>query len=323
MQMSTVEDKQPTLLGYDIDLAELGQILARRAKLIVACIVIALLLAVGYLHFAVYRYTATLMVSPVLSSSDGSSSKLGGLSNLASLAGIGVGGDAGSQAFMLYQQGIFSRDAAEQLSKRSDIMHAVFHKDWDEGAQRWIRPTVFHQQLASFVKGLVGIPVTAWHAPDAAALQQYITENVQVDSDPQKPSVTITYRDADPQFAVAFLHALDLAVDNKLRANDLARADQYVGYLSNQLDKVTNSDVRQSLVMTLADQERTRMMANSPAPYAAQPFGPPSASDKPTNPKPWLVLAGAIFLGGLIGILVALWMPEIQRPRRHAHGDRR
>jgi hypothetical protein len=302
-----------TMLGYDIDLAELARTLWQRRKLLFSSIGGGVLLALVYLHVADYTYTATLMVSPVLSSSsDNLSSKLGGLSNLASFAGISVGSDMGTQAFMLYQEGLYSRDVANELAKDPDIMHTVFSKQWDADSKHWIGPSGARWALLVAAKSILGIPLKDWQPPNGALLQDYIVNNVTVDADPQKPIVTITYRDKDPAFAVKFLRGLDRAVDDKLRRNALTRANQYVDYLSDQLNKVTNADVRESLMATLTDQQKIKMMASVTAPYAAQPFGLPSASRKPTSPKPFLVLAAAIFAGGLLGVLCAVWLPPIR-----------
>jgi hypothetical protein len=263
---------------------------------------------------ATYTYTATLMVSPVMQSSQsgGLAGKLGGLSSLASMAGVSIGNDPATQAFMLYQKGLYSRDVADLLAKDPQIMHAVFHKQWDAAGKQWIAPNPAVRAIVVFVQSLLGIPNHDWQPPDGALLEEYITDHVFIETEPDKPVVTITYGDADPQFAVKFLHALDRAVDNKLRDLALVRANQYTGYLSDQLTKVANTDVREALMATLTDQENTKMMASVTAPYSAQPFGPPSASRKPTFPKPFLVLGAALIIGGFAGGLAAIWLPPLR-----------
>ena len=306
--------RKRTLLGYDIDLDELFGTVKSRRRLVFAVAAGTVFAALLYLHIATYKYTATLMVSPVIQSSQtGSlSGKLGGLSNLASLAGVNIGGDTATQAFMLYQKGLYSRDVADLLAKDPQIMHAVFSKQWDAAGKQWIPPNPAVRTIAVFVQSLLGIPYHDWQPPDGALLQEYITNNVYIETEPDKPVVTITYGDQDPQFAVKFLHALDRAVDNKLRDLALVRANQYIGYLSDQLTKVANTDVREALMATLTDQENTKMMASVTAPYSAQPFGPPSASRRPTFPKPFLVLAAALLIGGLAGGLAAIWLPPLR-----------
>jgi hypothetical protein len=315
--MSGSPDRHARMLGYDVDLGRLAATISRRRRLVFACIGAALLLALVYLHLATYTYTATLVVSPVASSSGvsggGLSGKLGKLGGLASLAGISLGNDPATQAFMMYQEGLYSRDVAEQLARNPLILHKVFHKQWDEAGQRWIPPFPPVRAVIVFVETVIGMPVRPWQPPNGALLQEYINDYVDLEADQEKPIVTITYRFEDPEFAVYFLRELDRAVDNKLRGIALSRANEYVGYLSDQLTKVTNTDVRDALMSTLIDQENTRMMASVTAPYSAQPFGPPSASRKPMNPNPFLVLAAALFGGTFLGGLAAVWLPPVKR----------
>ena len=311
--MSSSQPKRK-LLGYDIDLGAFFAVVKARRRLFFSIIASTVLVALLYLHLATYKYTATLMVSPVTQSSQSGSisGKLGGLSSLASLAGINIGADAATQAFMLYQKGLYSRDVADLLAKDPQIMHAVFYKQWDADAKQWTPPNPTKRAIIGFVQDLIGIPRHDWKPPDGALLQEYITDNVNVDIEPDKPVVTITYNDQDPEFAVKFLHAIDRTVDNKLRDLALVRSNQYIGYLSDQLTKVTNADVRDALMSTLTDQENTKMMASVTAPYSAQPFGPPSASRKQMIPKPFLVLAAALVIGGFFASLAVIWLPPLR-----------
>src|SRR6185312_3409541 len=80
------------LLGYDIDLGAFFAVVKARRRLFFSTVIGTLLAALVYLHIATYKYTGTLMVSPVVQSSQGGkiAGKLGGLSNLASLTGINI-----------------------------------------------------------------------------------------------------------------------------------------------------------------------------------------------------------------------------------------
>ena len=64
-----------------------------------------------------------------------------------------------------------------------------------------------------------------------------------------------------------------------------------------------NIEHRQVLSAALLKQENTRMMASSNLPFAAEPFGAPYQSIKPTNPNPFLVIPGVIFFSFFIGTL--------------------
>src|SRR6185312_4149192 len=179
--MSSSQQKR-TLLGYNIDLGAFFSVVKARRRLVFSIVTATILLAILYLNTATYKYTATLMVSPVQSSQgSGLSGKLGGLGNLASLAGINIGGDAATQAFMLYQKGLYSRDVADLLAKDPQLMHAVFHKRWDAAAKQWIPPNPTVRAIAQFVQTILGMPLHDWQPPDGSLLQEYINDNVNVE----------------------------------------------------------------------------------------------------------------------------------------------
>ena len=310
--MSTLHARR-TLLGTEIDLDLVVRTLRARWRLVLSFVAGGFVLAILHLQLATYTYTATLMVSPVLSSSsDSVSGKLSNLSGLASLAGIKIGGDMATQSFMLYQAGLYSRDVANDLAKKPEILHEVFRNQWDATNKQWVRPPAGLRAVVNIVKGILGMPYTEWQPPNGALLQEYIQRSVSMDTDPQKPIVTITYRNEDQQFAVQFLRELDRAVDNKLRMIALVRASQYSSYLSRQLETVTNADVREALMNALTDQEKIKMTASVTAPYAAQPFGLPSASRRPTNPSPFTVTMVGIVIGAGLGVLAAMWLPDVR-----------
>src|SRR5215467_7994801 len=81
--MNPSREGHARMLGYDVDLGRLWSTISRRRRLVLGCAGMAGLAALIYLHIATYTYTATLIVSPVQSTSPsmggGLGSKLGKL----------------------------------------------------------------------------------------------------------------------------------------------------------------------------------------------------------------------------------------------------
>ncbi len=159
---------------------------------------------------------------------------------------------------------------ADQLARDPQILPTVFSGQWDKTGNKWNPPDSAIHALVVFFQSILGLPNHDWQPPDGALLQDYITDNVYIEADRTNRWLQSPTEIENPLFAVKFLHALDRAVDNKLRDIALARANQYIDYLSDQLTKVTNTDVREALMTTLTDQENTKMMASVTAPYSAQ-----------------------------------------------------
>lgn len=305
----------------EINLVELLTDIWKQRWLIASFIAASIIVAVIYLNGATYNYTAKLRVVPAQSSQIGTG-KGNGLSGLASMAGLNLPQDPGAMSFQLYTESLHSRSVADALAKRTDLMKVIFSSEWDEKKQRFIEPQPsISTYVVRGIKSLLGLPVYNWRPPGAARLQEYIESNVQPKEDVASPVVTITYEHPDPQFAVAFLTALHHVLDESLRQKALTRSTQYIDYLSAQLQHVTLAEHRIAISNMLFEQEKTKMMASSSLAFSADLFGPVTASIRPTSPRPSLVLAMSVVLGGVLGAFVALMRTQLRKYRRAQNTD--
>lgn len=299
-----------------VSLADLVFIIWSRRLLIVAFMGIGLISAIIYLNVTTHKYSASMDLIPTEALSGGNlDNKLGTLSNLASSVGLGLPESHGDSKFELYLETIYSRSVADQLSGRVDLMKMVFANRWDWTTNRWKTTRGQTQFVVTGIKSLLGIPVAPLVAPSGAQLQEYIQNNVQVNRDPKKVVVQVEYDFQDPEFAKEFLRALNATVDNQLRQKALGIASVYIAYLSNRLKTVTIADEREAMMHTLMDQERSRMVAGSNAPFAAQMFGPPAASPRPTRPQAAVVISLSVILATFAGAIIALLQAAGIMPR--------
>ena len=287
----------------EINLIELARKLIAHWPIIAVCMVLAGLGGLLSLRSATYTYTAELKVTPTQSSTQ---SSLQGLSSLASLAGVSMPKDLGATQFILYVEGTTSRSTADALAKQTAIMKGVFKSQWDEAANRFVdRPERF-DNWTNRIKKLIGIPIYSWTPPDGAQLQLYLQDRLRITEDRVKPIVTLSYDNEDPVFAVAFLTALNKTVDDQLRQRTLSRVNENIAYLSRQLATITLTEHRDAIIQTLSEQEKTKMMASSDTPFAAEMIGVPSASFRPTKPNPTLIIVASILAGLLLGVVASL-----------------
>lgn len=300
----------------EIDLLLLGRDVLRRWRLISVISAVFVLLALMYLRTANFTYTVQLGVTPAQNSAgEGLAGQLGGLSSLASVVGVDLGGARGTSPFQLYIASLKSRQVAADLSQSPELMSAIFADEWDKTAGQWKQPQSRLTPLKNAIKAILGIPAYPWQPPDAARLQEYVEAAVDIEQNPKTPVVTIRIDHRDPQFAIEFLAALHHAADERLRKNALDRTGQYIDYLSAKLETVQVAEHRSALAEALSEQEKTRMMTSAAAPFAAEPFGAPTASARPTRPKPFRVFLGSVLAGGFIGVIAAMLL-SIRSARR-------
>jgi len=293
-----------------LDLVELFAGLWKRRNVVFLFTAAAALLAVVYLHLATYVYTAELKVVPIAGSSTNLTSKLGGLGNLAALTGVQLPQDSSGMQFRLYVEGLRSRFAADALAKNDDVMKVLYKTEWDEETKSWHESKSPIRYVAKAAKAILGVPDVPWQPPNGARIEKFLANKLDISEDPKKMVVTIQFEHSDPQFAVTLLAALNRAVDGELRRKAILRSSQNIDYLTRQLKTVTLAEQREAIIRSLGDQEKVAMMANSTASFAAETFGQPYVSYRPTSPKPGSVLMSAILVGIILGSLLASFAPE-------------
>ena len=112
-----------------------------------------------------------------------------------------------------------------------------------------------------------------------------IISNLDISTDQTTNITTINLKSVDPHFGANLLLKIHKIADDQLKEKSLKRTSDYITFLNNQLSKTTKQDQRLSLISTLAEQQRTKMIASSDLSYAAQLFGKPYQSNSPTSPR--------------------------------------
>lgn len=301
------------------DFIDLGAIAGRiwRGRILVGMSCVGcLLLAITYLHFASYKYTATLLLVPTQGQSQsGAGGQLGGL---ASLAGLDLSGSQNVSPFALYPEVMKARIVADTFAARHpDVMRRLFASQWDDASKQWRDPGGSLHAAAGVVKSLLGFPPRPWAPPAGAEVQDLIKMRVQATPDSKKPILTVTFDDKDPALARQFLAALHDSTDLVLRQETLDRSTKYARYVENELRLVQQADLRQILTNSLSQQESLVMMSNSDTPFAAQPVGAAVSSSAPTSPTPSMVLLAAALVGVLMGSAWAYFGPSLSGIRRN------
>ena len=268
---------------------------------------------IAYLHLATPRYRAFLQLVPTEQAGIAVSRNISGL---ASLAGVNLPKGQVSQ-FPLILETLKSRDVANAIAADQPLMHRLFPHDWDAAAQRWREPDDPLRLAKASVKSLLAIPARPWTPPGPFAVLKLLDKDLSVDEDQKRSIATIGLTNADPELAKDLLRTVYREADGHLRQRMDTRTAAYIDYISRKIQQVTLAEHREALAVALAEQERTLMMARSGQPFAADPLGIISASDKPVSPSPLIALAGggAVGVGGAAALAVGL---DWQRRRRRA-----
>ena len=238
-----------------------------------------------------------------------------GISGLAVQAGGGLaalsgslGGGRAATPFSFFLDGLATPEVAARLARDPAIMHKVFGGEWDAKTKSWHPPRGFVGKVRDGLYSLFGFPALAWSEPDAERLRAYLEDAVKVTRSVKSPLVTLTYEHRNRAFAAAFLDRLAAEADDQLRRTNAARTAANIEYLSARLATTSQVEAREALVMALAAEERSAMLAAAQLPYAAEPFAPAYVGRWPSRPRPVPLLLAGVLAGLLLGAALAVWL---------------
>lgn len=291
----------PAQRGEFVDMLALARTAVRSLWVLPLLVGAMLGLAALYLNLTTYLYAASLQVTPP---EQGGAKLPSSVSGLGSLVGFDLG-LGGSGDFEVFPEAVLSKGVAEILARDEVLMRGMFPEQWDEATGEWREPRSTIRATAEAVKRVLGVPSRPWERPAAFDVRTHLEKALEVAPDRKKDIITLRYEHRDPEFAGLLLQRVARAADDFLRARSLARANDYVAYLQDRLREAEVAEYRLFLSQALVNYESKRMMARASAPFAAEPFGPPLVSKRPTSPKPLVVLALAVVMGTILwGLLV-------------------
>jgi hypothetical protein len=301
-------------VGHAVNLRQAARSIWRQKRIFLAFPIAFLILAIVRLHLTEYEYTVTMQVHSL----QATQGDIGQLGQIASMAGVNLRGTNQIDAFQLYQQGLFTRETADELAADQGLLRLLFPKEWDPQSGTWRERGGALRGIANTLRYAIGAPEHEWRPPDGARVQEFVAANLHITQDIKSPVATIDMNAVDPVAAVYFMNRLNTVVDGSIKRRALARATTYIDYLNKQLQVVTNVGLQQALIQLVIDQEKQKMAASSSLSYSAELFQKPVSTQWPTSPNPITVVGLAVFIGLLLGSLAALywdWVTKRRGPR--------
>jgi len=224
------------------------------------------------------------------------SSNSGALSSVASLAGISMGSSSGGvDKAQLVLATINSRDFFRHLISFEGVLpNLLATKSFDEATQTTIfNSKAYDEKNQEWVQG----------QPNFSDSMKAYKKTISTYYDPMGDGfIKISTKHRSPIFAHDFLTLIVREVNNLLRDKDLREADAALGYLYEQIDGVTQSDVRLSIAALIENQLRTQMFANIRQNYAIDPLDTPYVPELRSSPQRTKI----VILGALLGLLISI-----------------
>jgi len=290
----------------EIDLRELfGVLWAGKLKIIAITAVFAFV-SVIYALSVPNQYKATAILAPAQSSDGGLSGALGQLGGLASLAGVGMGNGASSEA-QIAQEVMKSWGFIEGFIADNDLAAEVSAaKGWNkESNELQINDGVYDtenkQWLIENEAGVMG-PPSSWNLFKAFSGRLAVLE----DNKSGLVSVSIEYY--SPQIAKQWLDMYVAAINAHMQQRQVAKVTNNINYLQAQIEKTSIAEMREVFYAIIEEQMKNKMVAEASPEYTFVVVSPSMVPEEKSQPKRALICILGTLLGGILSSLLVLGM---------------
>ncbi len=267
----------------EISLLDLWIILWDGKWLGVAITGLVTIAAVIYALLATEIYRAEMLLAPAEErTAQGLSGQLGGLSGLATLAGISVGGGGNAEPLAVLQSRVFLREFIE----KRNLMPILYPDLWDESRGRWI---VAEGEAAPDVR-------------DGVRLLQDSVLTVSEEAGTGLVRLGVDW--TDPDVAADWANDLVARLNDRMRQRALVDAEQNVSYLQEQLASSSLVTLQQSIGRLLETELQKLMLARGNEEFAFRVLDPAEAPKNRVRPYRTLIVALAIIAGGMLSLLI-------------------
>jgi uncharacterized protein involved in exopolysaccharide biosynthesis len=265
------------------DLRDLIVILWRRRWVVMLSALICGGIAVWQALSATLLYRAETTITEVdnrqLGAAASLASQFGGLANL---VGVNLGGigNNGREAQALLK----SRRLVEEFISRNKLI-PVLHPPPQQQPSLWMTVKGFREQVLE----------------------------IREDKRSGLTVVGVTWK--DPQLAAQWSNQLVALANELLRTEAIAQSQASIDYLNQRIASVNEVEVKKVMYGLIESETKTLMLANVRAEYALSVVDPAVAPEIRSSPKRTLMVIIGTFLGGVLGIIIALAWHMVRRAR--------
>jgi uncharacterized protein involved in exopolysaccharide biosynthesis len=282
----------PNVIPTDeIRLSEVINLLRRNRWICAAFIGVATVAAIALALILPKQYTATTVLSPVASSSNGQfggglSSLISQFGGLASLAGLSVSGDSKRAESLAVLQ---SEALTERYIQENQLLPVLYDKQWDASAQRWTETDPKK------------IP-TLWKA------NQLFKKGIRtVTSDSKTGIVTLEIKWKDPKAAAKWANDLVKITNAYLRARAIEESERNIAYLNGEAAKTDVVQAKQAIYAILQTEISKEMLARGSDEYALKVLDPAVTPERPSSLSRTLMVLLGFFSSVALCVLIAFF----------------
>jgi uncharacterized protein involved in exopolysaccharide biosynthesis len=267
----------------EVSLLDLWKILWQGKWHIIGVVGIFGVLSIVYALTATEWYRAEVLLAPAKEdASGGFPGNLGGVGNLASLAGLRFSSNESAEAIAVLE----SRDFTRSFIEDKNLLPVLLADQWDAELDRWKNDNP-----------------EDW--PDMRDAIKFFSENVRsVSEDVENGLVTLSVEWRDPEIAATWARDLVARVNNHLRLRALSEAERNVDYLREQLSSTNVATLRESIGSLLELELQKLMLARGNEEFAFRVIDSAQIPKERSRPNRILIVVSSVLLGGFLSVVV-------------------
>lgn len=298
----------------EIAIKELFTILWRGKLTIFLFIIVFAILSVVYALSLKNIYKSEVLIAPV-GQQQGGGSISGQLGGLAALAGVNIGGSNSVDKTTLALETLKSRSFVSKFIERRDLaINLMAANDWDSVTNKLvIDPEVYNIETNLWVRE-VSFPKK--QIPSSQEVFGVFSDLFNVTKDIKSGMVTLSFKHYSPYFAKEILDWIVVDINEEMKIKDIQESERSISYLEAQLSKTNISEVKSTLSSLIEEQTKTLMLANTRTEYMFKVVDHAVVPENRFEPKRSLIVALAIVLGGIFGVLAVLLFPSLREKNK-------
>lgn len=307
-----------TPVAYDdkIDLRVLFRVLWTGKWLIMAGTVLFAVVSIAVALWLPNQYKATVTVVPTESTGLSSLGRLAGqFGGLASLAGINLGSDSGSDKTVMAMELVETWDFLDNFVRDNELEVAVFAATrWDRANDRLaIDPDLYDSAAEQWVRDFdPSKGETA--SPSSWELYEEMRDRISVSQNADTGLITLSVEFYSPILAKKWVDKLVAAINLHIRTRDRDQARESIDYLRRQIDQTSLAEMKVVFYQLIEEQTKTLMLSEVTEEYVFSILSPARVPEEKSWPNRALICIGGTLLGFILAVLIVLL--------RSAFGDR-
>ena len=286
----------------EIDLRELFAVLWTGKYWIAGLTSIAAILSVVYALSLPNIYRSEALLAPSSMDGGGLAKQYGGL---ASLAGISLPGGGEMDKTALALAVIKSRRFISDFIQRHDILVPLMAADGRDQStgELSINADIYDTGSATWVRAVrPPQPVQ----PSGQEAHRVFDALLSITEDKKSGFISLSIAHYSPMVAQQWVTWLVEDINNNLRAQDVAEAENSIAYLKTQVDATSLTDLQSRFFEMIQSQTETIMLAKVREEYAFKTVDPAVIPEQKDKPKRALICLLGTLLGGMLSVLWVL-----------------